>query len=483
MSSTAEGSAAGRAAEAHEAPRGGNLASLGAVQVARMASGMGVNVIVMRSLGVEGFGIYGYVTTLVGLASFGAGLGMDRLLKREIARDPGSAGHRLSTALAASLVLSVATGVGILAWVGLVDGRPDVLLAALFAAVALGLQALASVPVAYFHAIRAMGLGVRGNLAGRAVLVGATALAGVLGLGVPGVFGAQVLDAALTSAVVWVVFRRLGVVLVPARGAEVRALIRASVPFGLNTLFGSLYLSVDVLLLAWLAGDAELGVYRAAVMLLALFPIVAETFTTGLFPRMARHLGRPDLAGAELRFASRILLAVSVPAAAGAMLTAEPLLVFLGGAPFAASAVPFVVMAPLLPLRFLNNGYGMTLTALDRQELRTRGVFCAALLNIVANLLVLSRYGAVGAAATTVFTEMMLFAWNSRAIAPIARGLRLGESLARVGLATAAMAAVLLLLPPVHVLVTIATGVAVYAGAALLTGGLHRDDLRHLRSV
>lgn len=463
--------------------RRGNLASLGAVQLARVVAGMGVNLIVMRSLGVEGFGVYGYVTTLVGLASFGAGLGMDRLLKRELARDPGSAGHRVATALLASFVLWVATGIGIAAWVALVDGRPYVLLAALLATLALGLQVLMAVPVAYFHAIRHMSLGVRGSLAGKAVLLLGTALAGALGLGVPGVFAAQVLEACVTFAAVWGAFRGLGVVLTPTGRAEAAALIRASLPFGLNTFFGSLYLSVDVLLLAWLCGDAEVGVYRAAVMLLALFPVLADTFTSGLYPRMSRHLGRPELAGAELRFTSRILLAVSVPAAVGAMLTAEPILVLLGGAPFAASALPFAVMAPLLPLRFLNNGFGMTLSALDRQGLRTLGVFLAAVLNVFANLLVLPRFGAIGAAATTLLTEGMLLAWNHRAIAPIVTELRLGDALVRVALPTVAMAAVMLLLPPLPVLVAILSGAAVYVAAALLTGGLRRDDLHQLRSV
>jgi hypothetical protein len=51
------------------------------------------------------------------------------------------------------------------------------------------------------------------------------------------------------------------------------------------------------------------------------------------------------------------------------------------------------------------------------------------------------------------------------------------------GLPTAGMAATMLLLPPVHVLLAIAAGGVVYAGAALLTGAVRRDDLRHLRRV
>jgi O-antigen/teichoic acid export membrane protein len=466
-----------------EAPRGGNLLSLAAVQALRMGAGVAVNLMLLRALGVEGLGVHASLTALVALAAFGAGLGIDRLLRREIARDPASAGPRVAAGLAASAALSGVTGAAIVAWVALADGRREVVLAAVFAAVALGLQTLAAVPVAYFHGVRAMGLGVPASLAGRACLVVGTAVAAGLGLGVTAAFAAQALDAAVTLAVTWGVFRRLGVRLPAPRPTEVRALVRDALPFGLNVLFGGVYLGVDVLLLAWLRGDAEVGAYRAAGMLLALFPVLADTLTTGLFPRMARHLGRPDLAGAELRFASRLLLAVSVPAAAGAVLTAEPLLVFLGGPPFAASAVPFAVLAPLLPLRFLNNGYGMTLSALDRQDLRTRGVFLAALLNVLANLVVLPRYGAVGAAATTLLTEAALLAWNRRAVAPLVTGLRLGDTLVRVGLPTAGMAATMLLLPPVHVLLAIAAGGVVYAGAALLTGAVRRDDLRHLRRV
>ncbi|MDP2307729.1 MAG: flippase [Pseudomonadota bacterium] len=476
MSSAAEAAAPAEA--------GGNLASLGLIQAFRMASGVAVNVMVMRSLGVEGFGVYGYVTTLVGLASFGSTMGMDRLLKREMARDPESARRYVATGLAASTLLSVTTGVALLAWAWAVDGRPVVLLAAALAATALGLQSLAVVPNSYFHAIRRMRLGVRGNVAGRALLVLATALFLWQQLGVLAVFAAQVLDAAVTLGIVWFIFRRqLGATALGTTGPEVRALIRASLPFGLNALFGSIYLSVDVLLLAWMRGDEEVGIYRAAVMLISLFPILAETLTTGIYPRMSRHLGRSDLAGTELRFATRILLGISVPAAVGGILTAAPLMVLLGGPEFAVSALPFIVMAPLLPLRFLNNGYGMTLSALDRQEDRTRGVFFAAALNVGVNLVVIPRYGALGAAATTLLTEVLLAAWMRWRIAPLVTGLGLGDTLVRVGIPSAAMAAAILLVPPAHVLLTIALGVLVYGVCGRLSGAWHPSDLRRLRRV
>lgn len=468
-----------------EAPaRGGNLVALALMQGFRMGAGMLVNVLVMRGLGVAGFGVYGYVTTLVGLVSFGTTMGMDRLLKREMARAPEQAGRWVGTGLAAAAAVSVVTAVGIVAWVAAVDGQGARITAGALAALALGLQALVAILTSYFHAIQRMGLGTRPTAAGRLTLVVATAAFLAAGLDVRAVFAAQVLDALVTLAGVAWVFRRLpDAPRLTTSGPDVKGLLRDAIPFGLNGLFGSIYLFSDVVLLAWFHPETEVGLYRGAVLLVSLFPILAETFSNAIFPRMARHLGQPDAARRELEFALRLLLAVSVPAAVGGALLAEPLMVWLGGADYAASALPFLFLAPVLPLRFVNNGTSMTLTALDRQDDRTRGVFFAAILNVCLNLLVLPRWGATGAAATTLATELFLTAWVQWRIGRILPRVQLGATLLRVGVPALGMAAVLWVLPPWHVLVRIGIGAAVYLVASRLTRAWQPADLGALRRI
>jgi len=453
-------------------------------QLVRLGAGLGVNVMLMRVLGVEGFGTYGYVVTLVGLGAWGAGLGMHRLINRELARQPERADRLVATGTVATLGLSALTLLAIVGAALALDGRPVVLAAATLGGLAMGVQTLAMVPEAAFHAARRMRFSVRAQIAGRTTLVSATALFLFLDLGFVSVFVAQALDAAVTLGLLWLSYRRhLGTPSLRTSWPEVRALVVESVPFGLNLLFGSVYLSSDVLLLAVLKDDHEVGVYRGAVMVIALFPVLANTLTTGIYPRMARHLGDRVAAGGELHFASRMLLAVSVPAAVGGILVAEELMVFLGGAEFAVSAVPFVIMAPLLPLRFLNNGYAMTLSTLNRQDDRTRGVFLAALLNLGANLAVIPTWGAAGAAATTLLTEVALAVWFRWHIRPLVTGLHTGQTLLRVALPAALMAGGLLLLPPVHVLLQVAVGVVIYAVVGLLSGAWHPRDLPRLRRV
>ena len=464
--------------------QGGNLKSLGLIQVFRLASGFAINILLLRGLGVEGFGVYGFVLILVGLASFGTSLGMDRFIKREIARKPELTGRYVSTAIAATLLLSAITFVLIVGWVWVSDGRPYVALAAGLAAVAQSLRTLTLTPVAAFHGVRRMNLGVLGEGVGRTVLVAATGVFIFLGLGVVAVFVAQVMDTAVTLAIIWWTYRKhINTERLSTSWAEMVKLLRESLPFGLNNLFVSIYLSVDVLLIGELRGDHEVGLYRGAVMLLSLFPIVADLISTGLYPKMARHLGDKEAAGQELHQATRVLLAVSVPAAVGGMLVAYPLLVFIGGEAYGASAVLFAVMVPLLPMRYLDNCYGMVLQTLNRPGDQTRGSLLATVVNVTACALLIPKYGALAAAGTTVLTEVVLLAFLSWRVAPLVVRPSLLGTLVRVGVPVTGMAAVIHFMPEIHVLLTIAVGGAVYAGIGLATGAWHPRDIRYLKKV
>jgi O-antigen/teichoic acid export membrane protein len=464
--------------------QGSNLKALALIQIFRLVSGFAINVMLMRGLGVEGFGVYGYVMILVGLAAFGTSMGMDRLIKREIARAPERSNHYISTGLLATLLLSVLTFLFIMGWVWVADGRLTVAIAAGLATVATTLRTLTLIPVAAFHGVRRMGLGVMGEGVGRTVLVAATAVFIYLGFGVVWVFLAQVLDTAVTFAIMmWKYRKHISGARFDTNWKSIVEVVRGAVPFGLNNLFVSIYLSVDVLMIGHFQGDHEVGLYRGSVMLLSLFPIVADTISTGIYPKMARHLGDKEAAGQELHQATRVLLAFSVPAAVGGVLVAYPLLVFLGGEAYGSSAVLFAIMVPLLPLRFLDNCYGMVLQTLNRPGDQTKGSLLASVVNVIANLLLIPKFGAMAAACNTLLTEVVLLSFLSWRVAPLVVRPNLLRTLIRVGVPAACMAVTIHFLPEWHVIITIAVGGAVYAVLGYATGAWRPRDLRYLKKV
>lgn len=464
--------------------RGGNLIALALGQAFRLGSGLAINVLLMRMLGVDGFGVYGYVMTMVAVSAFAASMGMERLINRELSRAPEQRPALIGAGVAATTVLSLVTTVGVLLYALATDGRQEVVLGAGIATLASGVHALSLVLEAAFHAARDMRPSARAQMAGKVVLVVAT-LGGLLGgLGLISVFIAQLLDGLVALGWVgWAYHRRLGFTGHRTSFAAVRSLVRRAWPFGMSMLFASVYLSVDVLVLGLMRGDTEVGLYRGAFMLIVLFPVIANTLTTGYFPKLARTLGEPEKTTAELRFVARVLLAISVPAAVGGMVVAQPLMVFLGGEEYLRSALSFVILAPMLPLRYLNNAYATTLSTLNRQRDRTRGTMIAAGVNLGLNLLIIPRFGAEGAAATTLATEVVLHLWFRWRVGGLVTDLGLGRTLLQVGVPAAVMAAVLLPLDGVQVVLQILVGVAVYAGVGRVSGAWSPADLRRLRRV
>jgi len=247
-------------------------------------------------------------------------------------------------------------------------------------------------------------------------------------------------------------------------------------PLFVNQLLQGLFFWVDALLLPGLAGNAVAGVYAAAYKVAGGAGIVSSSFTLALFPRLARAT---DFAGAY-RLALRVLLQVAFPLAAGIALLAEPIVAVVGGRDYLPdSAIALAILICYLPLSYANGLTQYMLIAAGRQRLLT-GAFVAALIfNLAANLVLIPRFGYVGAAWVTVASEIVLlvpFRLAAMTAAP-------GVSLLRE--ARAPLAATLLMAPVVwwlrdslHPLAAAAAGVGVYTLALWSLGGIDHVQRR-----
>jgi O-antigen/teichoic acid export membrane protein len=466
------------------AGRRGNLIALGLSQLAVFASALVVQAFLARFLGKETFGTYSFLLGVTALFSFIAHMNLRVLLARRVARAPETGAQTMGLGLVTTALLTFVAIGGVVGYAWFRDGRQVVVVAAAIAGLALGVRGLARVAEAVFQGQRRMGVMVRATVLGRSVLVIATIGLVLVGAGLPGVFAAQLLGTAVLLGVLVNRFKRtqadipLGY---PAR--EVVRLIKDARPFALDQLFGAIYLVSDLLILKEFHGDDEVGLYRAATILVLQLPVVAVILNKGIYPRMAWHMGDPDAAGEELAFAVRALLAVSLPVAIGGICVAGPLLVLIVGDQYAEATLAFIVLLGMVPFRFVNNATGNALSALDQQPARTRGIFYAAAFNVVANLVAIPRFGALGAAVTTLLTDMLLTGYLALRLVPSVRGVSVGNSVVVTLVPVLPMAAILLALPGWHVLLRILVGALVYAGFGYLSGAWRVGDLKRLRDI
>lgn len=244
--------------------------------------------------------------------------------------------------------------------------------------------------------------------------------------------------------------------------------------------------STDRFLLAAFMDEAAVGAYHAG------YSIANRTLDV-LFLWLG-SAGQPALVmalergGAErLRTAAReqlsTFLLIGLPAAAGVALVARPLAEVLIGEELrvaAASITPWIALSALLyGLTAYYFGQAFTLGRRTKRLLAAMALPAAA--NVVLNLILVPRFGLMGAAWATAASFALGLAatllMGRRVLAlPMA-----WDSLVRCATATGVMAAVVALLPPIGGLAELAldatTGAVVYAFAALALNAAGVRDL------
>ncbi len=257
--------------------------------------------------------------------------------------------------------------------------------------------------------------------------------------------------------------------------------LRESWPLFVNQLLQGLFFKVDALLLPGLAGTAAAGVYAAAYKVSEGAGIISSSFTLALFPRLSRGSDPTD----AYRLALRLLLQVGLPLAASTALLAEPIIAVVGGSAYLPDgAVALAILICYLPLSYANGLTQYVLIAAGRQRILTAAFVAALVFNVIANLVLIPRFGYVGAAWVTVASELVLLIPFQRAAAQVAPGVSLvGEGRLPL-IATLLMAPVVWWLrDAVHPIAAIVAGAVVYPIALWSLGGIDAQQRRVLRQL
>lgn len=380
-----------------------------AARVLLIGIGLGTSVLLARALGPEGRGQLAVAGVIGAMGAQLGNLGLHASNTYFVARDRARLPALLGNTLVVSLVLG---GLGAAAaWAMLV-------LSPVLAPVHSRLLALAltSIPLGLAGMLVQnilLGVGeVRAQnaieLATRAASVCLIGLLVLSGLATPeAMFGASL--AVTAAGLVWALGRLAG---------HLRGLPRPSLPvfretvrYGfkayLAALFAFLVLRADLLMVQYLAGSEAAGHYSIATSMADFVNLLPAVVGMILFPELSamRDPGeRWRVAGRAALAVGFVMLVVVIAAAA----LAGPLVQFLYGPAFAPAVPAFVWLMPgalflaveVVAVQFLNS------SGFPRQVV---GIWAACVLaNIGLNLWAIPRYGAVGAAAASSASYLLV---------------------------------------------------------------------------
>lgn len=194
-----------------------------------------------------------------------------------------------------------------------------------------------------------------------------------------------------------------GRMVAPSAPASAGATLRAVWPIGLGVVLSALYFRVDLLMVARWGGAASAAHYGAVFRLVDASRLLPAAALAVAFPVLCSAKTLEPLRQVVLALAAAGLVLAGVTAAA-----AEPLVVLTFGEPYRVAIPLLRVLCVALPMFFVNYALTHQLIAWHRQ--RHYAVVCGLALgvNLAANLALIPQYGALGAAWTTVMTEIVV---------------------------------------------------------------------------
>ena len=436
----------------------GNIVALGSSEfLVRMIAFLSM-AYVARTLGPEGFGIIGFSIAICGFFSLALSSGTDEVCSREVARRPSDARIIGASVIAIRLMLAIAFfGAVILIASFLIKPHTVKLVVILFG---LSFFSLALNPSWVYKGLER---NVRVGFAlvlGQVLYVGAVLLvvkkpADVVYIPVSLFFGE------ITAALF------LGVALFRFRPITVRLSEGVKVLFSTWALFITKFLrtliySFDVLLLGFLLGERQVGLYSAPYRICFFLIAIISSIYVSYLPALTRAYARDRkqfavVVNGFLELSS----ALGLPLVIGGMITASHLLNAVFGPDYLEGTLAFQLLLLSTGLIFVYSVIHGILLASNNLKAEMWIIGMGVVLNVVLNIFLIPIYGLAGAATATVAAEGLILFLGLIVVNRI--GVRLDFWVTvRPFLAAAVMAVALTALGSGH-------NIALYIGAGFVT--------------
>jgi O-antigen/teichoic acid export membrane protein len=249
----------------------------------------------------------------------------------------------------------------------------------------------------------------------------------------------------------------------------------------------------DLLVLRAFRDAQTVGWYSASYQLISFLINMAGAYSLSLMPAFTQARSEGGERRALYLDSLANALCLGVPIAVGGGLCAGGLIELVFGAGYAPSALPLTVLLASIPFLLWKDVAMVGMVVAGKEKAVLRMTIAAVLFNLAANLLVIPRWGMVGAAATTFATEVLraaLGAWYVRGLGlPLLGVARLWRPVLSAAAMVVALGAIpiprvnMLGVTLPEVLLRVAAGAVVYTLALMALGGVEwrRGALPRLR--
>jgi len=360
-----------------------------------------------RYLGPANYGILAFALALNGIFGVVANFGLDPLAVREVARNKNLAGKYLMNGIVLKLLFGSLTFLIVFVVVNLL-GYPEITKKVVYlitiSTVVGGINNLFNSIYQAFERMEFISIGQ--ILQSFLLLVFA-----VVGIK----FGFDVVYFALIYLVVSFVVLGYNIIITlwkflkPKIEVDLgfwKDVIREAWPFALSSVFIGLYYYTDSVMVGFIKGNFDVGIYNAAYRLSSIFLLVPQIYSLVIFPILSKKYIK-DLDKFRLisLFYTWTIGSLGIIIGIIGYLVAPFLILSIYGEEYILSITVFRILILSIGLSYFTYPLGLILDTSNYQKINMYIMFFSIILNIFLNYIFINFYGVVGAAIATLITR------------------------------------------------------------------------------
>jgi O-antigen/teichoic acid export membrane protein len=429
-----------------------------------IALSVGLVMVLTRSFGASGFGDYTTIVTYLGFAGIIVDMGFYSIMVRELSKPRANIPRIVGNVLSLRTFLSVLLFGGAIGLVFLLPYSQNVKIGVTIASLAYLFISLRQVGVAVFQSKLRMEFNVIVDLLTRALNLVLAVVLIKMGYGILGVLWMLVLANAIGFIATFILTQLFSRIHFVIEWKVWKHFFWEAVPMAIALVLIKIYFQVDVILLSFLKGSFDVGIYSSAYKVLEVLITVPAMFVGLILPSLSFYAAQKNFQRVKRLFqrAFDFLVVMGLPVMAGGIILAQPIMHFVAGDKFAGSEKVLTWILIAVSFIFMSTLMGETLVAFHRQKrLIWQGIVGVAV-NIGLNLLLIPRYSYLGAAAATVVTEGLVLLLITTVVG---KELKLWPNLInplKTVVAVGIMGVVVYFLRSLNLIIPIAVGSAVY---------------------
>ncbi|MEK6808962.1 MAG: flippase, partial [Nanoarchaeota archaeon] len=403
----------------------------------------------------------------------------------EVSRDTNKLKYYFHNALSLRIISSILSMVLSLIILFFYDSTTEVFLSVFLASLAMLFYNLSEICMALFNAYQKMEYPALMSIVERIITVCLSIIALLLGFGII----VLVIIYFLSYFVIFLItliltIRKLSKVKLSFDTNAMRSILKESFPFWQATIFYTIYFKINTVMLSLFKGYQEVGWFNASYSLLESLIFIPVSVARAIFPLMSKlYTTNKDSLVLLFQKAFYYLYVIGIAIAIGVTILSDKIIYLIYGTEFSKSITSLQILIWAVLLIFLSTITMNFLNAINKQRTFSRIAIVATVINLIANLLLIPRFGYIGSALATLLTELLILVLTIYFIKKYGYQINLIGIFIRPLLSGLIMASVVSYVKYLNIFIVISLGVIVYFFALLLFRAISKEDMIYFKSI